>query len=212
MGLPFFNRLNGFGTRRPIQAIAQINSAAAGASSITCPTVIAGDLIVVLSYAVGSGAFVTPSGFTAAVQSNNGTDRQQISFKISDGTESGSTLNGMTGSGFGMIVATFRGSEPFLRVEARAASGEVTNGDPVAQNVLAGAIGGSGLVIAGYASTGTVSPRTMSPAKDGEIGLGTNNGYLAWKAFPQVAVDVSVDMEDEGNSNALQSVFLSLGI
>lgn len=202
---------HGFTTaRRQLTSLAQQATASAGATSIACPTVQAGDLIVVLSYAVGSAAFVTPTGFTTILQSNLSTTRQVISCKVSDGTESGSTLNGMTGSGFGMIVVTFRGNVPLVAALVFAALGEVTDGNPAVQTVLSGAGGPPLIVLAAYSSTGSINPRTFTPTKDGEVTNGGNNQYIAWKTYFGGPANVDVDMDDEGTGNALQSAYLRL--
>jgi len=202
----------GFIVPRLLRSLAQQATTSAGATSLTCPTVAKGDLIVVLSYATGSAAFVTPTGFTPLVQSVLGAVRQALSAKVADGTESGTTINGMTGSGFGMVLVTLRPDTPLVSFVLASPQGELTDGNPVAQNVTSGAGPAPLIVIGAYGSLGVVNPRTFSPAKDGEVLLGTGTMYIAWKNYFNSQVDVSIDMDDEGNGNALQSCYLRLQV
>ena len=49
----------------------------------------------------------------------------------------------------------------------------------------------------------------MSPAKDGEVANGTTP-YLAYKVYNSSPANVSVDMDDEGDGNTLQSCYIEV--
>ena len=80
-----------------------ISSTTSAASTITCPTVEAGDIGILWDVAGDSGppSAVVPSGWTAIsnlnVDAGTYAIRAILSYKIFAGTEDGSTITGMTG-------------------------------------------------------------------------------------------------------------------
>lgn len=67
------------------------------------------------------------------------------------------------------------------------------------------------IVVASYRTTfNSVDPRSMSPAKDGEISSG--QFWLAYKIYSSGPADVTVDMEQDGapfGTNTLASCYLA---
>lgn len=195
----------------PLVALAQVDSATSSAETITVPAgVIAGDLLVLLDNAQGATVPTTviPSGFTSIGNINDGGQARQIlSYKIADGSEASALLTGMNSTSETKALYVFRGNTRILSASPLSVNGQATTGNPTAQTVTAGAGVVPLVVIGGYGANAAVSPRTMTPAKDGEINSSTVM-YLAYKIYNISPADVSVDMDDEG-INYLQSCYIS---
>jgi hypothetical protein len=190
-------------------------------TSISVPgTLIAGDLIVFAEGAQNSSAPAPAdtyeSGFTAIASavSGNGTGaaRVSLSCKIATGAEAGGSITGITGSGSfeRSCLLIFRPDSPIASMSVASVNNPgADDNDPPAQTVTA-ASGTPPLVVLGlYRSSGSVTTRTMSPAKDNEI-TPVNTFYLAWKVYNSSPADVSVDMGDNGNSNILMSCYIAV--
>jgi hypothetical protein len=196
--------------------ITQIATATAE-GNVVCPSVQAGDLIahLDLAFTIGSiPASVVPSGFSSRSDiSLAGGARQIISVKTAVGNEGGTTLTGMSGGlSNHRVVATFRRSPSSSGASFSIATGQATSGNPTLQTVTASDDPLPLIVLGCYgcASAGTVSPRTMSPAKDGEIGNSGNNLFLAWKIYNESPANVDIDMDDESDANFLQSLRVTM--
>ena len=190
-------------------------TAADGSTNIVAPANIqAGDLIVLLDR-VSTGsvpATVVPSGFTSIRNDNDGTAVRMIcSYKIAVGTEGGTSIACMPPGIFedGKALAVFRGNVPINSVTIGSSSGQITNNDPTAQNVVVAAVAPPLIVFGAFVSNTTVDPRSFTPAKDAEINPDTLL-YLAWKIYNTAPADTAIDMADEGNGNGLQSFYLKL--
>lgn len=203
-----------------LTSITQVLSATSSASTINFPSGIqAGDLIVLLDRA---GSFntsvtdVTPSGFTRVGNSLTLTDigtfvqyRQNAWYKKATGSESGA-LTGLNGTTFNFkAMYVFRGDVAANTLTVGGAGEEITSNNPAAQNCAASG-GVAPLVVIGcYGSTGTINPRTFSTTKDGEITPAVNL-YLAYKIYNSAPANSSIDMDDEGAVNGLQSFYISM--
>jgi hypothetical protein len=99
------------------------------------------------------------------------------------------------------IAAVFR---PVGRITSFAA-GEVFDTDTDANTAVTPAIA----VVQYWCVNADVSPRTASPAMD-EVNGADGHHYLKYKIYARgsTPVDHSVDMDDEGNVNVLQSGFV----
>lgn len=196
--------------------LTQVLSATSMADTIAWPgSLAAGDLAVMLDQANSASngvppTTVVPSGFTSIVNTASAFSHRQIcSYKILTGSESGS-LTGMDGvDSDSKAMLIFRGSAPITSVTVGGVTGQQTTGNPTAQ--VPAASGGTPplIVIGAYGSDGSINPRNFTPAKDGEI---TPNVacYLAWKIYNSAPADVTIDMDDEGTINLLQSFYLSV--
>ena len=202
------------GSPARLTSISQQDSATATGTDVTGPAGIeSGDLIVILDMAFG---FSTPtsvlaSGFTEIVDFTDGNGKVILSYKIADGSEASATLAGMNGfsNQDEKALYTFRGDVPITSVNVQSANSQITNGNPTSQTVTSGSGTPPLIVLGGYTSidSSPVSPRTMSPAKDGEINSSSNH-YLAYKIYNSSPANVSVDMNDEGDGNALCSCYI----
>lgn len=187
-------------------------TATSTAQTITGPSGIqAGDLLVLLDRAtnvIGTPATVVPSGFTSIVNTTSANVRQIASYKIADGTEASASLTGMNGDVINAkALYVFRGNVAISAVNVSTPNSEATDGNPASQSVTASG-GTPPLIVLGcYGSSGAVDPRTFSTTKDGEINPSTAL-YLAYKIYNVSPADTSIDMDDEGVNNILQSFYI----
>ena len=192
------------------------SSATATGTTIVAPSDIqAGDLLVLSDLAFNSTSAVptavTPSGFTnRASQTIGSFSRHMVHTKKADGSEAGATITGMAGTAFCRKQLTVhKGNIPAATITISTVNAVVQSTNPTAQNVAASGGTPPLVVIGAYACDASVNPRTMSPAKDGEITAG-NEAYQAWKIQNTSPVDVSVDMDDEGGVNYLVSFYAEM--
>lgn len=191
-------------------------SATSQAQTITAPAdIIAGDLLVILDRAEnvsGDPTSVTPTGFTTINNAVAAFVKQNLSYKIAAGTEGGSSITGMVGTEYTRkAMYVFRGGIPITSVTVGSAAGQIISTDPTAQVVAASAGTPPLIVIGGYSvyGAGVVDPRTFSTTKDGEVTPSTDF-YLAYKVYNSSPADTTIDMDDEGAENALQSCYLQV--
>jgi hypothetical protein len=205
-----------------VTSIVQQANAVSVLTTITAPAdIIEGDMLVLLDSAgnvlAAAPSTVVPSGFTSIVNTT-GSDggvtnyRQIASYKLADGSEASSSLTGMA-SNAGIVrkvLLVFRPDVPASTLTPADPDGQATTGNPTSQTVTASG-GTPPLGVFGcYGSDGTaISPRTMSPAKDGEVNS-TTGCYFAWKIYNTSPAAVSVDMDDEGSMNILQSFYVQV--
>lgn len=212
------NQLSSFGKRRSsvLSTLSQVLSATSSSTTITAPSGIqAGDLLVLLDRAdnLSLPSTVVPTGFTSIANVNNGSGmRQIVSYKLATGSEGGASITGMAGGlDVNKALAVFRGNVPIASISVASLNAPApTDANPTAQNVTA-AGGTVPLIVFGcYSATNTiVSPRTFTPAKDGELNPSPSQTlYLAWKIYNSAPANVSVDMDDEGSANTLASFYL----
>lgn len=183
--------------------------------TITGPaSIAAGDLLVLWDGAhnlSGLPTSVVPTGFTSIVSFNDGSnDRAIASYKIADGSEASATITGMNGNiSDDKMLYVFRGNQAISSVSALDIASESTAGNPTAQVVNASG-GTPPLIVFGcyFVPGAAVDPRTFNPAKDGEITSSTR-AYLAYKIYNSSPADVTVDMDDELDTNMLASFYLS---
>lgn len=171
--------------------------------------ILSGDLLVWWNRArnnIGPPASFVPNGFTSIVDFTSTNSRGISAYKLAVGNETAwGAMNG--GLQKDEMLYVFRGTGPISSVSVKSLNSEGTDNDPASQTVTSG----SGLVpvvvFGCYGSTGTVTTRTFSPAKDGEINSSVN-AYLAYKIYNDAPVNESVDMNDEGTDNTLASFYL----
>jgi hypothetical protein len=159
---------------------------------------------------------VVPSGFTqiGTTQSLNEADAV-TAYKIALGNESGTLISGMNGFYVELkLLLQFRGNSPITVAAAQDIAQQITDGNPASQtcNASGGAVP---LIVFGtYASiVRPVDPRTFSPAADGEHSITAASGGQAvvkYKIYNSSPQDTSIDMDDEGSNNVLQSFFLEV--
>ncbi len=204
-----------------LTSITQVGSATSTGETIVAPADIRpGDLIVLADFAVNNStaanAGVLPSGFTeigSTLLIAAGTNGMHLytSYKRANGTEDSAVLTGILGgSTSAKALYLFRGDLAALTVTVGGFTGQASNGDITLQTVTASTAVAPLIVFGVYANyIAAVDPRTMSPAKDAEVNPNTRL-YLAYKIFNDSPVNVSVDMDDEGDGNAVQSFYIQM--
>jgi len=188
------------------------NSATSSATTIICPAVNAGDLIVLLDRAEGMSVPTTavPTNFVSIVNSNDGAYfRQIMSYKIATGSEGGTSLTGMVGSDYTYKgIWTFTGDIAITGVTALSAVGQSTDGNPSVQTVTSGS-GVAPLLVFGAATSykDNTAVLSMTPTEDAVLSPDSSwqFGYKIYNSSPS---NVSVDMADAGYENCLQSCYL----
>lgn len=184
-----------------------------GTTALDFTNAVASDLLVYIDYADNSPSSVssvTPSGFTlhtAATGSSTGR-KCNVSYKIATGSEG--SINGMTGGVTNTKVGfIFRGSSAIAAIaEGTQADSGFTSSDPADQALNSDADTPPLVVFGVFASTGTVSPATMTPSEDGSGGSG--NLIAKYKIYNSSPADVTVAMDDEGAANYLCGFVLEL--
>lgn len=202
----------------PATSLTQEGSATSSASTITAPaTIQAGDVIFMADKAAGSTsvpATVVPTGFTAIVNTSSGiTERMICSYKIADGSEASASITGMNGNSSNRkAIYVIRANKAAIAVKPKSVNGQITDGNPTLQTVTA-STGIPALVIFGVYGTDSaaISPRTFSTIADGEINPATNF-YMAYKIYNSSPANTSIDMDDEGLGNALQSFYAEIDV
>jgi hypothetical protein len=196
-----------------VTSLAFHDDAYSSTDQITVPgTVQAGDLIILSDFSsdkVGAPSLVTPSGFTNWINVAGDFTRVAVSYKIATGSET--TLTGMS-EGFidDKILAVFRPDVAITTITASTPTTQITDGNPSAQNIVA-TNGTLPLIAFGFYAnnSGTINPRTMSPAATAELNGGAiNYHYLKYQLQNASLVDVSIDMDDEGFGNTLAGGYL----
>ena len=197
-----------------------VASSSGSGTTITIPgTPTAGDLCIIWNTATNSGGIppdVTPAGFTklATFASSEGWwERASVFAKKLDGTET--TVTGLNGpNGTRWIAATFHPDSPFLSfANGMTPNGEWTNGNPASQTITSASAASLPAMLWGQMSlwsSVTISPRTTSPAMS-EIAGAVGNHFAHYRviAYGATPDDNTYDMDDEGNSNVLQSGYLT---
>lgn len=181
--------------------------------------VAAGDLLVCSYRYVGNSAppETVPDGWTEIGSFLLGESpvRHTELYRIATGTEA--PMPSLSGSiGARRVIAAFHGNKKISVVTPSGFTHEATSTNPGSQvqEVATDSIPLPAIVFGAWwnENLSTVNPRTMSPAKDQEISIGTNGGWFGWKIFEvgDTPADVTVDMDDEGSENTLMSYTLSL--
>lgn len=222
----------GFIAAGQLTSITQVLSATSTGTTITAPVgILAGDLIVLCDSIAGGtlDAGVVPTNFTP-IANVIVTDviRQITSYKLAIGTEGGTSITGSPEGVYGAtakVMLVFRGNKAASALTLGDVGSQATSGNPTAQTITS-ATGVAPLVVFGFyscavAGTPAVNPRTFtvagSAAKDGELEQLDTSGFtmdtdcwIAWKIYNTAPADVVVDMDDEGDGNALASCYLQM--
>jgi hypothetical protein len=216
------NQLCGFGAlsgRAPLTTLTLFGSAVGTSTgtvnnAVTAPASIqAGDLMIFCQTNTSNNATL-PSGFTLINTITDGTTLISTSYKIAAGNEGGTTITGATGLAFqSTILAVFRGDVPISAVTVASVASQNAGTNTPTNQVVTSSTGLAPLIVfGGYraANTGAdISPRGMSPAKDGEFNSTFLKHYLAYKIYNASPANVTVSMADHGVTNMLQSFYLA---
>ncbi len=194
---------------KKLTTLSQVLSSVSTASTITTPaSILAGDLIILIDHAVHSSAptVVTPSGYTNIVNTLSGNDRVLVSYKISDGSDSSVSLTGMNGATLNRkAVLVFRGDN--APVVVTGGTYEVTLSAPTNQVQNVAGFTTPVVVLALWGSTGSITTRGMSPAKDGEVNVASNLSYAGWKIYNASPSSTTVSQTDTGTNRLFSCYF-----
>ena len=197
-----------------ITSIVMHASTTSTASTIVVPaTVQAGDILVLFDRPVSGGlpAAVVPSGWSAGNQSGTGNFRMFVSYKLAVNADAGATVTGMAGSlSNAKMMYVFRPDIPALVLTPGSIVSSVVVSPSVADptvTTLAGSATAPLVVIGAYSRNGVISPRTMSPAKDGEINASTS-AYLAYKIYNSSPANVTVTTPGNTSVQSAQAMYL----
>jgi hypothetical protein len=179
--------------------------------------IVAGDLLIFMDRSNSDNSPNAPSGFTNINQLGASFQWTAVSYKLAVGTEASTQILGLFEYyAHPQIMLVFRGNVPIKTITVADVESERTNNNPSSKTVNASG-GAPPLIVFGcYGSTQIVNPRTMSPAKDGEVENQPEGGSttafaniaIAWKIYNTSPADVSVDMDDESNENTLQTFYI----
>ena len=207
--------------------------AQATTASITCPTVQAGDLLILLDWAWNSTTTipttVTPAGWTQFATTSLGTtlgSRLNANYKIAAGTESATSITGMTATNMAKMLIVYRPNIPLLGSTELGTAGSVVYsayGASCSDTAITGtAI--SGLSYGGlnmfpaiafciYASTGnlTARPNTATPTRE-IINTGTKLAIKLFEACNNSTVltnygSIQATANDYGTNALISGIF-----
>lgn len=186
--------------------------------TFACPAdIIAGDLLVALSQGrwYSTGLTYGPySGFILLKRTAPGSSNAfETSYKIADGSEASSTLTGglQCSTWVNTVLYVFRGDVPINAVTPSIWNGQLTNSNPSAQTVSADGQATPLVVLAGWgenATGGQITTDSFTPTRDGEVGVHSWRFQTAYKIYNSSPANVTVDMNDEGDQNNMQSGYL----
>lgn len=157
--------------------VSYISTASTQTTSLTFPTVSAGDIAVIFNTATGNTTTVptavTPTGFTSISNTSQSTtlgQRTIVSYKICTGSESGTTLTTMTGTGttFSTILI-YRADITPNSLVISTVNAETTAAAPASQTLTMSGVTGPMIGFAYYTSSATVTTRTSSVTPTQEI-------------------------------------------
>ena len=188
------------------------------ANTIVIPaTSQAGDVAVLLDFAVSSttaAGAVTPSGWTQIrTDLINATTavRASVCYKILVSGDIGASITGMSGgTSTRKMLLILKNNRKVTQVTVGSSNGAASDLDPSAQTIAVAGVIPSMVLIAHYASSSAVNPRTTSKTMTEVMGSSTNQ-YCLYSVVNSrsLAQNITVDMVDNG-TNALQSFYLKL--
>lgn len=185
-------------------------------TSITAPNNISqGDILIFFDRALtasGGAAPTTaiPSGFTSISNLTLGSRRQIVSYKEAAGTESLSTLTGMSSTSSNTkrcVVFSTNIVNPTLTIQSLNA--QMTNATPSNQTITSGS-SLNPLVAIAYLGQGTFSSFTFTPTEDGALDTTTSNNQVRYKIYNSSPSNITVTAGDGGNENGLQSFYIEV--
>lgn len=209
------------------QSLSLVTNTTADSRSITVPaTAQAGDLVVILAYAIntlGTGypTIGAPAGWTEITHLYNGpTDGDARTlyalYKVivsGDVSASINVLNSITGVNYSTQLYVFRPTFEITTVTPSAWPSEITSSNPASQAANASSAGAPVIVLglAGVYNTNpsfsTASPAWTASTSENAGNTRTITGYVIYNASPQ---NHTIDMNDLGSYNALMTGYLAV--
>jgi len=202
-----------------VTSISFVTSATSTTTSIVCPTVQAGDIIVLFNYARSTNSFtptsVTPTGFTGigSGASFNATlaVREQPFYKIATGTESGTTLTGMTGTGAqNILLLVYRPNASINQITISTPTAQATDSAPTNQTLSMSSLTGPYIGFAFYSGSNVLTTKGSTIPSTREI----DSGNTAVKTFESTSSavtfsDSTISQSDYG-TNVLESFTMTI--
>ena len=184
--------------RAPVTSISFISITTSTAATITCPTVQADDIGVLFDLAESAPGVVIPSGFTQLTTDSAGALIGTVSYKVFNGTESGSTLTGQDGTADDLkILLLFRPNAQIESVVTSTWLGDVNINNPPAQSIAATGQPGP-LIRMAAGGTNTTVPSFSSGTFTSTFTVGTLRvGYIIQNTSP---TSDTVDIGDNGTN------------
>jgi hypothetical protein len=205
----------------PLGAFSVVTTTNGNSATKTIPAEAAvGDLALLFDTAFSQGGSVpataVPADFTSlkndTILGSNGGVRAIVSAKKLVGGDPGSGVTGLSGGTQSRYIFTIlRPDAAFVGFTSNDADGQGTSGNPSPQTISAGSAATKPVVVwAHWYGTNFVDPRTASPAMT-EVEGSSLAHFAKYKVYnsadsPQ---DHTVDMDDEGSENILQSGYLT---
>lgn len=193
-------------------------SADSDLQTITCPTVLAGDVGVLFDQASNNSGIPTdtiPSGFTKLKTSNPASSfyRTTLSYKVFAGTEGGSSLTGLTGDlSIAKVLIVFRPTFVIAAVNMSTFLEETTNTNPASQ-LIAASGEAAPLIRLACASVGNLAtaPTFTSGTFDATVAnVGAVSGIRAGYAIQNTSPsNDTVDVGDTSSGNILISGWIN---
>lgn len=206
-----------------VQSVFLAESATSTTASITIPAASQeGDIAVLFDTAIQSSTTqpttVVPSGFNTIVNtgfSGNFACRGIFSYKILTASDPGTSITGLDGTfAERKIMAVFRivGNWKTPQITLSTPSTELTDGNPVAQTIAMTATTPVLIGFVGYGNgSAQIDPRTATGASFTELSAAISC-YMKFCIFNEgdTPTDATVDMDDEGSNNILQSFWMRI--
>lgn len=190
-----------------VSSVAFQASATSTSTVITCPTVQLGDVGILFDFSRNSGSppsQVIPSGFTlitTTTYASFGGFRGTVSYKILDGTESGSSLTGQTGAqADSKVLLVFRPNAPVSSVGLPTWLSELDTVDPTAQSIAASGQQVPLVRLACAADNASVTPSFSAGTFDATVtqASGTGRQIVGYAIQNTSGSNDTVDMSDLG--------------
>jgi hypothetical protein len=199
-------------------SVAFQTSADANTQTITCPTVLAGDIGVLFDQASNNSGIPTdviPSGFTKLKTSNplSSFYRTTLSYKIFAGSEGGSSLSGLNGTlSMAKVLLVFRPSFAVSLVGTSTFLEETTDSNPSSQSIAAAGEAAPLIRLAsGSVGNSATAPAFTTGTFDATVTrVGSNSGVRAGYAIQNTTPSSNtVDIGDNGSGNILISGWMN---
>lgn len=198
-----------------VTSIAYLTTAYASATTISMPTIQAGDLAIFFDWARNSTTTIPttaiPSGFTSIAEVSQATTngvKAAVSYKILDGTESGTTLTGMNATILPKQILIYRPTGVISSVTVNGLNQQATASAPTNQTLDLGTYNTAlDIGFAQYCSSGTVTTRGSTVTETREVGSAV---YTKIKTFEGGGFSSSTISQADYGVNALQSFILRI--
>jgi hypothetical protein len=211
----------------PVELTFVAASYATGSLTIAMPSgAQAGDIVFVIDRLTAQGnvasirtPFISNSGnpFTEHQTTSAGSVTTYMGCRISSrvltagalGTIS-NLINNTTSSNHRTIAVLFRPSSAITSVTYTSTGGQSTTGNPAVQTVSVSNQPQAAIAMAVYTAQSAIDPRTSSITMEELNDTGVTAFYVKYKLYTDgdTRSNFTVDMDDEGNANLLQSFYV----